>query len=79
VKQKLAPLQREHKAFDLVMSKPTFQESARVSFSGSRVSNLDWLEGYSGQTVYQLLSLEGRYRTDSLVLVLNCNDRRYIV
>jgi hypothetical protein len=68
VKQKLAPLQREHKAFDLVMSKPTFQESARVSFSGSRVSNLDWLEGYSGQTVYQLLSLEGRYRTDSLVL-----------
>ena len=27
-----------------------------------------WLNGYSGQSVDQLIALEGRYRTDSLVL-----------
>jgi len=27
-----------------------------------------WLDGYSGQTIDELLSLEGKYRTDSLVL-----------
>ena len=29
---------------------------------------LKWLEGYSGESTEQLLSLEGKYRTDSLVL-----------
>ena len=28
---------------------------------------LEWLGSYSGQTVEELISLEGRYRTDSLV------------
>ena len=27
-----------------------------------------WLDGYSGQSAEQLLSLEGQYRTDSLIL-----------
>lgn len=68
VKQSLAPLQRAHKAFDFVMTKPTFQESAAASLRRVRSMNGDWLEGYTGQTVEQLLSLEGKYRTDSLVL-----------
>lgn len=29
---------------------------------------LKWLDGYSGESTEQLLSLEGKYRTDSLVL-----------
>ncbi len=32
------------------------------------MANLQWLDGYSGQTVEQLIALEGHYRTDSLVL-----------
>jgi hypothetical protein len=32
------------------------------------MSNLKWLDGYSGQTVAELLSLEGECRIDSLVL-----------
>ena len=32
------------------------------------MSNLPFLQNYSGQTVEQLLSLEGEYRVDSLVL-----------
>jgi len=31
--------------------------------------DLPWLDSYSGETAEELLSLEGRYRTDSLVLV----------
>lgn len=30
--------------------------------------DLQWLDGYSGQSVGDLIALEGRYRTDSLVL-----------
>jgi hypothetical protein len=30
--------------------------------------NLKWLDGYSGETVDELIALEGTYRTDSLVL-----------
>lgn len=33
------------------------------------MSDLPWLDNYSGETVAELLSFEGRYRTDSLVLV----------
>jgi hypothetical protein len=68
VKQKLAPLQREYKAFDFIMTEPTFQESAAASLRRLRSTNGDWLEGYSGQSLDQLLSLEGKYRTDSLLL-----------
>lgn len=32
------------------------------------MAELQWLDGYSGQTVDELISLEGKYRTDSLVL-----------
>ena len=34
------------------------------------MTELDWLEGYAGQTTEELLALEGRYRTDSIVLAL---------
>ena len=34
------------------------------------MSELKWLDQYSGQTVDELLSLEGQYRIDSLVVVL---------
>ena len=30
--------------------------------------DLQWLDGYSGESVDELIALEGRYRTDSLVL-----------
>jgi hypothetical protein len=33
------------------------------------MADLLWLDNYSGETTHQLLSLEGSYRTDSLVLV----------
>jgi hypothetical protein len=33
------------------------------------MSDLPWLDSYSGATTDELLSLEGRYTTDSLVLV----------
>ena len=32
------------------------------------MSELKWLDGYSGQTTEELVALEGEYRTDSLVL-----------
>src|SRR5687767_3139073 len=32
------------------------------------MAELEWFEGYSGETVDELLELEGRYRIDSLVL-----------
>jgi hypothetical protein len=34
------------------------------------MANLRWLDGYSGQTVEELLALASDYRTDSLVVVL---------
>ncbi len=32
------------------------------------MTELEWFESYSGETTDQLLSLEGKYRTDSLVV-----------
>ena len=32
------------------------------------MSDLQWLDGYSGESVDELIALEGTYRTDSLVL-----------
>jgi hypothetical protein len=32
--------------------------------------DLPWLDGYGGQTVDELVALEGKFRTDSLVLAL---------
>jgi hypothetical protein len=34
----------------------------------TQVNDLEWLEGYDGQTAKELLDLDARYRTDSLVL-----------
>jgi hypothetical protein len=34
------------------------------------MTDLKWLDAYSGQTIEQLLSLEGKYRTDSLVVAI---------
>ena len=34
------------------------------------MAELQWLDGYSGQNVDELLALEGKYRIDSLVLAL---------
>jgi Domain of unknown function (DUF4375) len=31
---------------------------------------LQWLDGYSGETVDELIALEGKFRTDSLVLAI---------
>ena len=50
------------------MTKATFRESSTASLKGSQIGNLGWLDGYSGQTVQQLLALEGKYRIDSVVL-----------
>jgi Domain of unknown function (DUF4375) len=41
---------------------------ARNSTAEKQVPHLEWLSGYSGQTTEELISLEGTYRTDSLVL-----------
>jgi len=32
------------------------------------MTELNWLEEYSGQTTDELISIEGEYKTDSLVL-----------
>jgi hypothetical protein len=40
----------------------------RQSFDGKDAAKLAWLDGYSGQTVEQLLALEGEYQVDSIVL-----------
>ncbi len=34
------------------------------------MTELKWFDAYSGQTIDQLLSLEGQYRTDSLVVAI---------
>jgi len=34
------------------------------------MSDLKWLDGYSGESVDELIALEGKYRIDSLVLAL---------
>src|ERR1700722_14768800 len=41
----------------------------RAATVGGQMSDLPFLQNFSGQTVEQLLSLEGEYRIDSLVLV----------
>ena len=38
-----------------------------IPIRGNAVPNLKWLDGYSGQTVDQLLSMEDEYRVDSIV------------
>ena len=64
---------KEFRVQDLSMTAPTMeatlqQTTDRISASPKSRPGLKWLNGYSGQSVEQLLSLEGEYRTDSLVL-----------
>lgn len=63
----IASLEGEHRIQDLTMTHSTFEETARASFERLRKKNLAWFNGYSGQTVGELLALEGKYRVDSLV------------
>ncbi len=49
---------------DRALTNRTPPGEAKISLGG----NAEWLDGYSGQSVEQLLSLEGKSRTDSLVL-----------
>jgi hypothetical protein len=65
---------KEYRVQDLSMTAPTMGEALRqtverIAASKKSQSGLGWLNGYSGQSVEQLLSLAGTYRTDSLVLV----------
>jgi hypothetical protein len=47
-----------------------YSEAKPTNFFGRvAMPELPWLEGYSGQAVDDLIALEGKYRTDSLVLV----------
>lgn len=64
---------KEYRAQNLSMTAPTMKENLRlmkerVAAAVRSRPGPKWLDGYSGQSVEQLLSLEGEYRTDSLVL-----------
>jgi hypothetical protein len=66
-------LTREQRVMDLKMTAPTFEESvakvkSRLAERLKSPPGMAWLSGYSGQTTAELLSLEGQYRIDSLVL-----------
>jgi uncharacterized protein DUF4375 len=63
----IASLSGDFRSQDLTMRKPTFEESAKASLERVSRRNPDWLSGYSGETVEELLDLEGKYRIDSLV------------
>lgn len=56
--ERIMPLLRKHAIADV----------AHASFIRPRIAGAEWFDGYSGQTVDQLLSSKGSYRTDSLVL-----------
>jgi uncharacterized protein DUF4375 len=55
-------------AADLAKTMPSSEKSAGSTSEGMQAPGLNWLDQYSGQTVEQLISLEGKYRIDSLVL-----------
>jgi hypothetical protein len=59
---------QKYRVQNLSMTKPTLMESATSSLKGLQTGKLDWLDGYSGQHVEELLALEGKYRIDSLIL-----------
>lgn len=66
-------VEKKFRVQDLSMTAPTMKETLRqmkertAAYMKSRPGP-KWLNGYSDQSVEQLLSLEGEYRTDSLVL-----------
>jgi len=64
---------KKYRVQNVSMTSPTMKETLRLT--KERVSAAvglrpgpKWLDGYSGQSVEQLLTLEGEYRTVSLVL-----------
>jgi Domain of unknown function (DUF4375) len=64
---------KEYRVQNLSMTAPTMKENLRQMHE--RVAKLvksrpgpKWLDGYSGESAEQLISLESEYRTDSLVL-----------
>ena len=64
---------KEYRVQNLTMTAPTMKENLRQT--KERVASymklqrgLKWLDGYSGESIEQLLSLDATYRTDSLVL-----------
>jgi len=68
---KVRPLLRKYvlaHAPDHELKGRSLSEVLTVQDTGVRHSNLLWLDGYSGQTVEELLALAERYRVDSLVL-----------
>ena len=71
---------KEYRVQNLSMTAPTWQEqmrqmTERVAAATKSRPGPAWLEGYSGQSVEQLLSLQGKYRTDSLVLAFERKRR----
>ncbi len=63
---------KKYRVQDLSMTAPTMEESMRQTMERIAASKKSqpgpkWLE-YSGESADQLLSLEGKYRIDSLVL-----------
>jgi hypothetical protein len=57
------------KAFLQLVQKHVQQAAFQSARPGTvNAAGQKWLDGYSGETVDQLLSMEGEYRTDSLVL-----------
>jgi hypothetical protein len=59
---------KEYRVQNLSMTKPTFRECLPSSLKIPQIGNLERLDGYSGQTVEELLALEGKYQIDSLVV-----------
>jgi hypothetical protein len=64
---------KEYRVQNFSMTVPTMKEALRQT--QERMAALmkaqpgpKWLDGHSGQSAEQLLSLEGQYRTDSLIL-----------
>jgi hypothetical protein len=67
---------KEYRVQNLSMTAPTWKENLRqmkervkerVAAQIKSQPGPKWLDGYSGESAEQLLSLEGKYRTDSLV------------
>jgi len=64
---------KKYRVQKIPMTAPTMKENIRqmlerVAAIRKSQPGLGWLDNYSGQSVEELLSLEGKYRVDSLVL-----------
>src|SRR5258708_24654240 len=69
--KKVEPLLRNHMvahSAEVELRESRLGEASRSSFKRIGPSDLQWLDRYSGQTVEQLLALQGKFRTASLVL-----------